>query len=131
MSHLFLIARYIFSGFLSFSTNLGFLYIFKNYFHMWYLLASTLAFIIAVLVSFVAQKFITFKDGSKEGMHKQFWMYAGICTFNVFANAGMMYFLVDVWNVQYMVAQVASAFIIAVYSLFAYRFLIFSHVKIL
>jgi glycosyltransferase involved in cell wall biosynthesis/putative flippase GtrA len=127
LSRIFFLMRYLFSGLLSFTTNLGLLFIFKEYFNMWYLTASTLSFIISVLVSFAAQKFITFRDKSRDRMSKQMVWYIAIALFNVSMNAGMMFAFVDLLHVPYLLAQVISAGCIALWSLAAYRYIIFTN----
>lgn len=122
--------RYLFAGGLAFSTNLILLFIFIQYFHLWYLTASTLSFVISVIVSFTVQKFITFRDRTTDNVHHQIAKYVAIALFNVSANGGMMYALVDMAKIHYMLAQILSAGIIAVWSLAVYRYLIFKHAVI-
>lgn len=129
-SRVFFLARYLFSGLLSFTTNLFLLLVFKEYFNMWYLTASTLAFIISVIVSFAAQKFITFRDKSRDRVSRQMAWYIVIALFNVTMNAGMMFACVDLLHVQYLLAQIASAGFIALWSLAVYRYIIFTNAKI-
>lgn len=127
---LFFLLRYLFAGGLAFATNLALLFIFAHYFHLWYLTASTLSFIISVIVSFTVQKFITFRDRTTDNVHHQIAKYVAIALFNVTANVGIMYLLVDSAHVHYMIAQIVSAGIIAVWSLAVYRYLIFKHAVI-
>lgn len=126
----FFLVRYLFAGGLAFATNLALLFIFAHYFHLWYLTASTLSFIISVIVSFTVQKFITFRDRTTDNVHHQIAKYVAIALFNVTANVGIMYLLVDSAHVHYMIAQIVSAGIIAVWSLAVYRYLIFKHAVI-
>lgn len=120
-----LLIRYLFSGGLSFATNIVFLYIFATFFHIWYLLASTFAFIVAFVVSFLAQKFITFQDKSRDRVPREVSLYLALALFNLGANALMMYTLVDIFNIQYLISQVISAGLIAVWNLAIYRYIIF------
>ena len=129
-ARIFFLIRYLFAGGLAFATNLALLFIFAHYFHLWYLTASTLAFIISVIVSFTVQKFITFRDKTTDKVHHQIAKYIAIALFNVSANGGMMYALVDMAQIHYMFAQVFSAGIIAVWSLAVYRYFIFKHASI-
>ena len=127
---LFFLIRYLFAGGLAFTTNLALLFVFANYFHMWYLTASTLAFIVSVIVSFTVQKFITFRDRTTENVRHQMMMYMVIAIFNVTANGGIMFSLVDLAHISYMIAQVISAGLIAVWSLCFYRYIIFKNAVI-
>lgn len=129
-SRMFFLVRYLFSGLLSFTANLSLLLVFKEYFNMWYLTASTLAFIISVIVSFAAQKFITFRDKSRDRVSRQMVWYIVVALFNVTMNAGMMYAFVDILHLQYLLAQIISAGFIALWSLAVYRYIIFTNAKI-
>ncbi|MEK7180168.1 MAG: glycosyltransferase [Patescibacteria group bacterium] len=127
---LLFLARYLFSGLLAFTTSLTLLFIFKNYFHLWYLTASTFAFMISIIVSFLAQKLITFRDKSTHRAHYQFALFIVITLFNIIANGGLMFSFVDILHIPYMLAQVFSAGIIAVWNLVVYRYVVFAHAKI-
>ena len=129
-ARIFFLARYLFSGGLSFTTNMLLLFVLKEYFNMWYLTASTIAFVISVVVSFLAQKFITFRDKSKDRISKQLPLYMVVALFNVIMNGVMMFTFVSMLYVPYLLAQVFSAGLIAVWSLLVYRYIIFSNVKI-
>lgn len=122
--------RYLFAGGLTFATNLVLLFIFARYFHLWYLTASTLAFIFSVVVSFTMQKFVTFRDKTTDRVHHQVVMFLAIALFNVTANGAMMFSFVDLLSIPYMIAQVFSAGFIALWSLMAYRYIIFTHALI-
>ncbi|KKU82109.1 MAG: hypothetical protein UY07_C0003G0010 [Parcubacteria group bacterium GW2011_GWA1_47_8] len=126
-ARLFFLMRYLFAGLLAFTTNLSLFFMFINYFNMWYLTASTLAFILSVIVSFLAQKLVTFRDKTTDRVHHQAAMYITIALFNVAANGGFMFSFVDLVYMPYMFAQVLSAGIIAVWSLAVYRYVIFKH----
>lgn len=126
-ARLFFLMRYLFAGLLAFTTNLSLFFIFINYFNMWYLTASTLAFIISVIVSFLAQKLVTFRDKTIARVHHQAAMYLVVALFNVAANGGLMFSFVDLEHMPHMFAQVLSAGIIAVWSLAVYRYVIFKH----
>lgn len=126
---LFLLIRYLFAGGLSFTSNVGLFFVFTTYLGWWYLIASTISFIISVVVSFLAQKYITFRDMSIDGISQQMFQYVLIAIFNVIANAIIVFTLVDLTHLFPVLAQVISAGIIAMWSLFVYKFIIFSNSK--
>jgi putative flippase GtrA len=129
-TRLFFLARYVCSGLLAFMVNLLLLLMFKEYFRIWYLYASTYAFIISVIVSFLAQKFITFRDRSRGRVPYQLTLYIIIALMNVVVNGVFMFSFVDLLRIPYVLSQIFSAAIIAVWNLAAYRFIIFTHAKI-
>jgi len=123
---LFLLVRYLIAGGLSFISNIGLFLLFEKYLGWWYLIASTLAFIISVVVSFSAQKYITFRDTSTDRISQQMGQYILIAVFNVIANAIMIFIFVDLIHLPLVLSQIISAGFIAVWSLFVYNFMIFS-----
>jgi glycosyltransferase involved in cell wall biosynthesis/putative flippase GtrA len=125
-----LLFRYLCSGGLAFVSNLGLFVFFEQVFDLWYVAASTLAFIISVGVSFLAQKFITFRDHSRDRTFRQFGWYIVIALFNVSMNALMMYAFVDGLHLSHLFAQVLSAGLIAVWSLGVYRYIIFPNASV-
>lgn len=128
---LFLLIRYLFAGSLSLVTNIGLLFVFVVYLGWWYLIASTVSFIISVNISFLAQKYITFRETSTHRIPRQMVQYILIAVFNVIANAIMVFVLVDFINIFYLWAQIVSAGIIAIWSLFVYRFVIFHNTEVI
>lgn len=124
-AQLFLLARYLFAGGLAAATNLLLLFVFTDYFGWWYLVSSTLAFIISGFVSFTIQKFVTFRDRTTDKIHHQAAMYIVFALFNVIANGGLMFSFVEWAHVHYLLAQVFSGAIIAAWSLVVYRYVIF------
>ncbi len=113
MSRYTQIIRYILAGGIATGSNLLILFICVNYFHLWYLTGAIIAFCGGVIISYILQKFFTFKNYSRKDIHKQF------ITFFVFAlimlgfNTLLMYVLVDIIGLWYMLAQFISSLGIA------------------
>src|SRR3989338_11713432 len=70
--------RYLLSGGTAAAANLTVLFVLVHFFHIWYLEASVLSFIIGMCVSFVLQKFFTFSDFSRQQMRWQTSLHIGI-----------------------------------------------------
>ena len=89
-----LIIRFVFSGGMAACTTLGVLYILVRFFGVWYLVATTIAFLFGFFVSFVLQKFWTFKDMRKKALWWQ--MPASLCVLlgAISLNIFIMYMLV-------------------------------------
>ncbi len=125
------IMRYIVSGGITTFVDLSLLYIFTDAFHIWYLLSAVFAFIIAFFVSFFMQKYWTFQDVSKEGIHKQMITYLLIALINLGINTLLMYIFVNTIHLHYMIAQFITAGLIAISSYFIYKKVIFKKAIIL
>ncbi|MES3031011.1 MAG: GtrA family protein [Patescibacteria group bacterium] len=121
------IIRYLIAGGTSTFTDLALLYIFTEFFHIWYLTSAILAFILAFFVSFFLQKYWTFQDASNDGVHGQMALYLFIALCNLGLNTFLMYLLVHFLGFHYMVAQFVVAGLIAIMSFFIYKKFVFKN----
>lgn len=120
------IVRYIVSGGTAAAVDLGLLFIFTELMRLHYLLSSTLAFLVAFVVSFSLQKLWTFEDAGTERVHAQAAVYFVITGTNVLVNLGLMYILVDLVHLWYLLAQIITGAFIACYSFLLYRAFVFN-----
>src|SRR3989344_6102230 len=107
--------RYLVAGLTGASTNIGLLYIFTDIFKIWYLYSSLLSFVVAVVLSFILQKFWTFNDGDVEKVHHQFTRFLGVALLAIVVNTISMYILVDIFKMWYIFAQIITGAVIAVF----------------
>jgi putative flippase GtrA len=117
--------KYLLAGGTAAAVDLSLVYIFTDFFHVWYLVSATLSYLIAFFVSFCLQKFWTFSDKSRDGIYNQLSLYLVLNIFNIFMNAVFMYILVDSAHVWYIYAKIAASGLIAVWSFIIYRSVIF------
>jgi putative flippase GtrA len=120
------IVRYIISGGTALALDLVLLFIFTDILGWWYLWSAIVAFAIAIVVSFVLQKFWTFEDRTADGVHRQFALYIAIALGNTAVNTGLMYVFVDYFKILYLFSQIIASGIIAASSFFIYRRFIFN-----
>jgi putative flippase GtrA len=120
-----LYVKYVIAGGTAAMTDFALLFILTDFFHVWYIVSATLAFIVAFFVSFFLQKFWTFRDNSRDKMYKQMAMYLGVGATNTCLKAGGMYVLVDYFYLWYILAQAVMAIVLALGSFVIYRFVIF------
>ena len=114
--------RYLFSGGVGLCCNLGILFILTSVFDVWYLAASMIAFACATAVSFLLQKFLTFRDHSVEKMHVQIAFFLLISLINLGLNTILEFLMVDKLHLHHLVGQFIAAALVAVGSFFAYRY---------
>ena len=119
------IVRFLISGGTATFTNIALLYVFTDIFRIWYILSAIMAFIIAFVVSFTLQKFWTFQDMSKEGMHRQAIIYFTAGAINLGLNTVLLYVFVEYLGSHYLLSQIIISAFIAIENYFIYQFLIF------
>lgn len=90
-----------------------------------YLLASTIAFCVAVVTSFTLQRFVTFaKTAARErATHHSLILFLANSGFSLLLNSLFMYTGVELLLLNSFVAQIISMAILAVYNFAAYRFI--------
>ncbi|MDD4333136.1 MAG: GtrA family protein [Patescibacteria group bacterium] len=121
-----IIIKYIISGGIATTVDLGLLYFFTDIFKIWYLASATFAFVIAFFVSFSLQKFWTFRENSREKIIQQLSLYLITGLINLGINAAGMYILVDILNLWYILAQIIMGGVVAIGSFLVYKFVIFN-----
>lgn len=113
--------RYIISGGTSAVVDLALLYLLNTKLQFHYLTASIMAFCVAFFVSFVLQKFWTFKNRSTEGVHGQIFIYLGSSLFSLGVNTLLMYIFVDYFQIMVLLSQVFAGAIVACFTFFISR----------
>lgn len=112
-------------------TSLVLFYVFLNYFHIWYLLASITSFTISVFVGFYLQKYLTFNDLSKEKTKRQILIFFSISMINLGINVLLMLFFVELMNLDKMFAKACSLAILACWNFFVYqKFVFHTNIKV-
>ena len=119
------ILRYLFSGGTAFGVDFFFLYFFTELVGLHYLLSVVVAFLIAVVVSFILQKFWTFQNNSKADLRRQAVVYITVAIINTGLNTLLVYIFVEYASLHYLLGQFFSSGLIAFESFFVYQFFIF------
>ena len=117
------VIRFIIAGGSAFSVNIFFLYIFTEFFGLWYIFSATLAFMLSFLVGFSLNKFWTFAESSADFIHSQIFIYLGVNLINLAINNALLYFMVESFAIWYILAQALASILIAFESFFVYRWL--------
>lgn len=107
------IFRYIIAGSIATIANLEFLFVGVHYLKVWYLTAAVISFCLAVIISYLLQKFFVFKNYSKIEIQKQFSMFLIFAIIMLGINTLLMYVFVRIIGIWYMLAQVIVAILIA------------------
>jgi dolichol-phosphate mannosyltransferase len=117
--------RFCIAGGFAFSVNLTVLYILTDIFHIYYLISTVGAFLVAFSISFILQKLWTFKDSSRDRLHVQLPLYLGMQVVSITLNASLMYVFVEYLYIWYLFAQAIIAPMLALVIFFINRTYIF------
>lgn len=119
------VTRFILAGGAAALVNLFLLYLLVDYLGVQYLWSAGIAFGLAIVVSFLLQKYWTFGDNLADKVPAQLVAYVLIGIFNLVLNVALMYFFVEYVGVWYLLSQVFSGAVIATQSFFVYQRFIF------
>lgn len=121
-----IVLKYGASGGVAAGSQVGMLALFVEVFHVTYLVGVVWAFIFSAFVSFVLQKFWTFRDLSLHRVHFQMIQYVFLALVMLSLNVAFMYFFVDILHIWYIVAQILTIGITASVSFLCNKIFIFS-----
>ncbi|MBX4200299.1 GtrA family protein [Candidatus Parcubacteria bacterium] len=119
------IIRYLISGGTAAVVDLGVLYILVHVLRVQYLISAVVGFIVAFGASFIMQKYFTFQEDSKDRIPVELSTYLLVSLINLGLNTLGMYLSVDIMHLQYLGAQFIVNGILAIYSYFVYKYLVF------
>jgi putative flippase GtrA len=109
--------KYCIGGGLAFVTDAGLLFVFTEYCGIWYLFSATLSFLIAAVVNYFFQYFVTFRGHGGEAK-KQFGTFLIISAVGLAINNGLLYLQVEVFGLWYMLAKAIAAVIVLIWNFF-------------
>ena len=100
-------AWFIAIGAVSSLVDIGLLYIFCEWFGIWYLSAAVLSYCFGILVSYAMNKVLTFHDETRHYV-RQFTTFAAISFSCLLVNAGIIWLLVSLLSWNYLAAKVLA-----------------------
>lgn len=124
--HLAKALRYLFSGSVVFLVSVAVFSSLRYGLGVWYIAASIISFFVGFIVSFILQKFCTFRDDSPPKKGQQIAHYFLVFLLNIFANTFLLYLLVEYLHVAHLLAVVIANASIALWSYCMYDKLIFA-----
>jgi len=119
------ILRFVCSGAIGISVNLGTLHLLAGVFGYHYLISSIIAVSISTVVGFLLQKYWTFAERSVEKAGEQFALYVVVAVTNIGVNTLIVFLLSGVYGFHYLFAQFVGAGVVATMSYLIYKGLIF------
>ncbi len=107
------IFKFLIAGGFAFTVNIIVLYVLTDILHIYYLISTVLAFLVAFNVSFFLQKSWTFGDNSRDNLHVQIPLYLGMQVANLVLNTGLMYAFVEYLHIWYILSQIIITSVLA------------------
>lgn len=98
---------YLFISIIATVYDLALLFIFTEFIGINYLISATISYCIGIIVGYIGQKTITFKDKDKR-IAKQFGLFAFISLIGLLINLGVLKLCVDVIGLHYMIGKVIA-----------------------
>ncbi len=117
--------KYIIAGLCATVVDFGLLFLLHGVWKVNVVVAASIAFASAVVISFTLQKFWTFRDASRKHIYLQFIFYFSMGVVNTSLNAYAMHVLVNALGVYYMLAQAMTGIVLALSSFTISRYFIF------
>lgn len=122
----FIALRYFMCGITSAAINILSLYVLTDFVGIWYLYSSILAFLVSLVISFILQKFVVFKDTKTDKINHQFSRFFIVAILSVITNTIIMFICVDVLGIWYILSQIIAGFFVMFQNFILYKFFIFN-----
>ena len=98
------VLRFITGGTMGGLTYYILIYILTDFFNLWYILSSIIAFICNVLINFIIHRFWTFEDKNKKATKQLIFYLILMVNYHVL-NIVLLYLMVEYLNLYYLIAQ--------------------------
>ena len=109
--------KYASVGGSTFLFDLLLLYVFIDYFKIYYVLATAMAFGVAVSINYFASRRFVFK-GTLRAVHEGYGIFILIALAGLGAVTGLMILFVEVFHLHYIPARVITAGIVGMWNYF-------------
>jgi len=117
--------KFALSGTTATLVDLFFLYLLHGVLGLGLIFSSSVAFLLAFVVSFYLQKFWTFRNSSVDRIQRQLFTYFVVATTNLLLNAVIVHAAVTKFQIFYLLAQLLSTIVLSIGSFLMNKFVIF------
>lgn len=119
--------KFVLAGCIATLADLSILFFLTEVVGIWYLFSSVFSFSVGFIVSFLLQKFWTFKDKMSDDLQNQLLKYLFVMGVSLVIGVLSVYFLVDKIGVYYLLGQVLADAFLAIGRYFINKNIIFKH----
>ncbi len=114
------LVRYLLAGGTGAAVHIGVVFVLTHLFDVWYRIATLTGFLLSFFISFVLQKFWTFRDASVDRVRRQMTVFFSVAVLNFFMNLGLMIVFVEYVGLWPTFAQACASALIAIESFLIY-----------
>lgn len=115
--------RYGITGSTTVIINLALLFIFTEFFGLWYMFSAVIAGTACTVFNFLMNRRWSFKSNGT--MHRQMVKYLLLLGFNYLYSLGALYLLVELLHINYLLAQIIVSMVMVSWNFAMFRYVIY------
>ena len=115
--------RYIVIGMISVFSEYIILFTLTHYFFVWHIISNSIALLIVFWINFLLNRYWSFK--SNEKIWRQLGLYLCLFLFNLGASNVIMYFITDIFGINYLISKAFSTAAIVSWNFVLYKKVIY------
>lgn len=117
--------RYVFVGGLAYIVDFGLLFIFTEFFKIYYLTSAAFAFLLGLITNYILSTVWVFNKRILKNKWVEFGIFALIGIIGLGLNQFFMYYFTEHFHLHYLFSKCISAVIVFSWNFFARRFTLF------
>ena len=110
--------RYLFVGGFAAVVNIGSLYVFTEFAHLYYLVANVLGFLLGLLTNYLLSKWLVFSKENDLNKVTEFIIYAIIGVVGLGLDTGFVWLFTTI-GIYYMIGKIISTGLVFIWNFFA------------
>ena len=110
--------RYLFVGGFAAVVNIGSLYVFTEFVHLYYLVANILGFLLGLLTNYLLSKWLVFSKENDLNKITEFIIYAIIGVVGLGLDTGFVWLFTTI-GIYYMIGKIISTGLVFIWNFFA------------
>ncbi|MDD5101918.1 MAG: GtrA family protein [Endomicrobiaceae bacterium] len=122
----FQFVKYFFASGIALVVDMGMLFVLTEYCHLYYLLSSTISFLLGIFITYLFSKLYIFNKTSVKSKTMEFSIFLLIGLIGLLLNNLFLYVLTEYFDVYYMFSKCIVVIITYLWNFFARKKFIFS-----
>ncbi len=115
--------RYFFIGGFAAIVNIGMLFVFTHFIHLYYLMSNILSFVLGLIVNYLLSKKFVFQEDTSISQSKEFVMYTIIGVIGLGIDTMFVWLFTDIIKIYYMISKLISTAIVFIWNFGARKIL--------